>query len=29
LGVKRTWRVALHMSACDPKRTCLRTAGRL
>src|SRR5262245_66186617 len=21
LGVKRTWRFALHMSACDPKRT--------
>jgi len=22
LGVKRTWRFALHMSAFDPKRTC-------
>jgi hypothetical protein len=22
LGVKRTWRLALHMSANDPKRTC-------
>ena len=23
LGVKRTWRFALHMSAYDPKRTCV------
>jgi type II secretory pathway component PulL len=23
LGVKRTWLVAAHMSACDPKRTWL------
>jgi len=21
LGVKRTWLIAVHMSACDPKRT--------
>src|SRR5262245_1075441 len=24
VGVKRTWRFALHMSAIDPKRTCAR-----
>jgi hypothetical protein len=27
LGVKRTWPIALHMSAFDPKRTCHPTPG--
>jgi len=29
LGVKRTWAVALHMSANDPKRTCDEPISRL
>jgi hypothetical protein len=27
LGVKRTWLVAMHMSAFDPKRTCLSSGS--
>jgi hypothetical protein len=26
-GVKRTWAIALHMSAFDPERTCVRLSG--
>jgi hypothetical protein len=29
LGVKRTWALALHMSAYDPKRTSRRHCARI